>query len=207
MKKKVKTPRKKKSILKIFLKNIFKLIDKSIVVPITKFFLMISENFNKKTGSLEKWLVKKNTMVFISLLIALIFFFYVDSRSTVLIDSSAEVLRNQKVEATYNTVAYVVEGLPETADVTLIGRRVDLYLAKQLSTGSVTVDISNLKPGKHEVNLNYESSINSVDYNLDPSTVTIMIYPKMSSTMVADIDVVNQDYLDKKLFIQNSMNK
>lgn len=204
MKSKVKTPKKKrKSLLRIFFKNIIKLIDKTIVVPITKFFLMISEKFSKKTGSLEKWLVRKNTMVFISLLIALIFFFYVDSRSTVLIDSSAEVLRNQQVVATYNKEAYVVEGLPETADVTLIGRRVDLYLAKQLSTGNVTVDISNLKPGTHKVDLNYESSINSVDYNLDPSTVTIIIYPKMSSTKVANIDVINQDKLDSKLSIQS----
>jgi len=204
MKNKVKTPKKKrKSIFKIFLKNIIKLLDKTLVVPITKFFLNISEIFSKKTGSLEKWLVRKNTMVFISLLIALIFFFYVDSRSTVLIDSSAEVLRNQKVEATYNKEAYVVEGLPEFADVTLIGRRVDLYLAKQLATGNVTVDISNLKAGTHKVELNYESSINSVDYNLDPSTVTVIIYPKMSSTKVADIDVINQDKLDSKLSIQN----
>lgn len=201
MKNKVKAP-KKKSILKIFIKNIFKLIDKTLVVPITKFFLMITSKFNKKTGRLEKWLVKKNTMIFISLLISLIFFFYVDSRSNVLIDSSAEVLRNQEVVATYNKEAYVVEGLPEVADVTLIGRRVDLYLAKQLSTGNVTVDISNLKPGTHKVDLNYESSINSVDYNINPSTVNVTIYPKTSLTKNADIDVVNQDYLDKKLFIQ-----
>lgn len=204
MKKKVKTPKKKKkNIIVIFFRNIIKLIDKSIVVPITKFFLMISEKFNKKTGSLEKWLVKKNTMVFISLIISLIFFFYVDSRSNVLIDSSAEVLRNQKVEATYNKEAYVVEGLPETADVTLIGRRVDLYLAKQLSTGSVTIDISNLKAGTHKVDLNYESGVNSVEYNLNPSSVTVIIYPKMSSTMTADIDIINQNKLDSKLSIQS----
>lgn len=204
MKKKVKTPKKKKkNILFIFIKNIIKLIDKSIVVPTTKFFLMISEKFGKQTGGLEKWLVKKNTMVFTSLLIALIFFFYVDSRSTVLVDSSAEVLRNQAVEATYNKEAYVVEGIPETADVTLIGRRVDLYLAKQLSTGNVTVDISNLKAGTHKVDLNYESPINSVDYNLNPSTVTVIIYPKMSSTMIANIDIINQDKLETKMSIEN----
>ena len=204
MKNKVMTPKKKrKNILKIFLKNIIRLIDRNIVVPITKFVLMISEKFTKQTGILEKWLVRKNTMVFISLIVALIFFFYVDSRSNILIDSSAEVLRNQKVVATYNKEAYVVEGLPETADVTIIGRKVDLYLAKQLSTGSVSVDISNLKVGTHKVDLNYESSINSVDYNLNPSTVTIIIYPKMSSTKVADIDVINQDKLESKLAIQN----
>ena len=35
------------------------------------------------------------------------------------------------MDVTYNKEAYIIEGLPETADVTLIGRTVDLYLAKQ----------------------------------------------------------------------------
>ena len=142
-------------------------------------------------------------MIFLSLIIAIIIFFYVDSKSSVLVDSSAEVLRNQNVIATYNKEAYVVEGLPEEADVTLIGRRVDLYLAKQLSSGNVTVDISNLKPGTHKIDLNYDSSIKSVDYNLNPSSVTVVIYPKMSATKIAQVDVVNQDKLETKLSIQN----
>lgn len=194
---------KKKSKLKIFIKNIIKLIDKTIVVPITKFFLMIKERFDKKSGNLEKWLLRKNTMIFISLLIALIFFFYVDSKSSVLVDSSSEVLYDQKVEAIYNKEAYVVEGLPETSNVTLIGRRVDLYLAKQLSSGNVTVDISNLKAGTHKVELNYESAINSVKYMLNPGTVTIVIYPKSSMSKNADIDIINDDKLDSKLSIQS----
>ena len=204
MKNKVKTTKpKKKSIFVFFIKNIIKVIDKSIVMPISKFFDKISSKFNKNGNKLERFLVKKNTMIFLSLIIAIIIFFYVDSKSSILVDSSAEVLRNQKVIATYNKEAYVVEGLPEEADVTLIGRRVDLYLAKQLSSGNVTVDISNLKPGTHKVDLNYDSSIKSVDYNLNPSSVTVVIYPKMSATKIAQIDVVNQDKLATKLSIQN----
>ena len=204
MKNKVKTTKpKKKSIFVFFIKNIIKLIDKSIVMPISKFFDKISCKFNKNGNKLERFLVKKNTMIFLSLIIAIIIFFYVDSKSSILVDSSAEVLRNQKVIATYNKEAYVVEELPEEADVTLIGRRVDLYLAKQLSSGNVTVDISNLKPGTHKVDLNYDSSIKSVDYNLNPSSVTVVIYPKMSATKIAQIDVVNQDKLATKLSIQN----
>ena len=172
-------------------------------MPISKFFDKISSKFNKNGNKLERFLVKKNTMIFLSLIIAIIIFFYVDSKSSVLVDSSAEVLRNQNVIATYNKEAYVVEGLPEEADVTLIGRRVDLYLAKQLSSGNVTVDISNLKPGTHKVDLNYDSSIKSVDYNLNPSSVTVVIYPKMSATKIAQVDVVNQDKLETKLSIQN----
>ena len=117
-------------------KAIFRWIDRRIIVPITKFILMITEKTGKKTGKLEKWLTKKNTLIFLSLIIALFAFFIVDSKSMVLVDSSAEVLYDQKVNVIYNEEAYVVEGLPETADVTLIGRKVDLYLAKQLSTGS-----------------------------------------------------------------------
>lgn len=204
MKKNARLPKKKKkNVLFIFIKNIIKLIDKTIVVPITKFFVGISDKFNKKSGNIERFLVRKNTMIFLSLIIALIIFFYVDSKSSILVDSTAEVLRNQEVVATYNKEAYVVEGLPEVADVTLIGRRTNIYLAKQLSSGNVTVDISNLKPGTHKVDLNYDSAIKSVDYMLNPGSVTVIIYPKMSATKIADIDIINQDKLESKLSIQN----
>ena len=103
-----------------------------------------------RTDRFERWLVKKNTLIFISLLISIVAFLAIDNKSISLVDSYAEVLYNQKVEAIYNTETYVVEGLPETVDVTLIGRKVDMYLAKQLSKGYVTVDISNLKEGQNQ---------------------------------------------------------
>ena len=184
-----------KAIKKFFL-GIFNFIDRVIVTPVTKFGLFLGE----KT---EKWLNKKNTLVFISLFMALLLFFYVDNQASTVIDSAAEVLHNQTVEATYNKEAYVVEGIPETADVTLIGRTVDLYLAKQLSTGKVSVDLSNLKEGTHKVDLSYESSINSVTYKLDPSSITVNVYPKVSQTKTVTIDVINKDKLDSKLSVQS----
>lgn len=193
--------KKKKNIFLIFIKNLIKLIDKTIVVPITKFFVNISEKVSKNANNLERFLVRKNTMIFLSLIISTSIFFYVESN--VLVDSSAEVIRNQEVIATYNKEAYVVEGLPDKADVTLIGRKTSIYLAKQLSSGNVTVDISNLKPGTHKVDLNYDSAIKSVDYMLNPSSVTVIIYPKMSMTKTVDIDVINQDNLETKLSVQN----
>ena len=118
-----------------------------------------------------------------------------------MVDSYAEVLYDQKVEAIYNTETYVVEGLPETVDVTLIGKKIEMYLAKQLSKGYVTVDISNLKEGTHKVNLNYESNIESIKYKLDPSTVNVNIYPKVSTTKTATIDTINKESLDTKLSV------
>ena len=187
----------------LFIRAIIKLIDKKIVTPITKFILFITDKMGQRTDKFERWLVKKNTLVFISLIIAIAAFFSIDQKTTSLIDSYAEVLYNQKVEAIYNTETYVVEGLPETVDVTLIGRKNDMYLAKQASKGTVTVDISNLKEGTHKVTLNYESTVAAVDYKLDPSTVNINIYPKVSTTKVASIDTINKEVLDTKLSITN----
>ena len=186
-----------------FIRAIGRWIDKRIITPITKFVLLITDKTSKRTGKLEKLLVKKNTLIFLSLILAIGMFFLVDSKSIVLVDSSAEVLYDQKVEATYNRESYVVEGLPDTVDVTIIGRTVDLYLAKQLSTGTVSVDLTNYKEGTHKVSLNYESPIDSVNYKLDPSTVTVIIYEKASKEVTVDVDLINQDHLDSKLSIQD----
>lgn len=199
MKKNKRKKRARKIIL--FIKAIVKLIDKKLITPITKFILLITDKMSRRTDKFERWLVKKNTLIFISLLISIVAFLAIDNKSISLVDSYAEVLYDQKVEAIYNTETYVVEGLPETVDVTLIGRKVDMYLAKQLSKGYVTVDISNLKEGTHKVTLNYESNIESIDYKLDPSTVNVNIYPKVSTTKTATIDTINKESLDTKLSV------
>ncbi len=196
----------KKSFLKkvaLFLKSIVRWFDKKIITPVTKFVLLVVGKFGKRTDKFEKWLVRKNTLIMISLLLAIVLFFSVNNKAVVLVDSYAEVLYDQKVEAMYNNESYVIEGLPDTVDVTLIGRKVDMYLAKQLSTGTVSVDLSNLKPGTHKVNLNYESVINSINYTLNPSSVTVIVYPKVSSTKTATIDVINRDSLNTKMSISN----
>ena len=199
MKKSKSKKRTRKAFL--FIRAIIKLIDKKIITPITKFILLISDKMGRRTDKFERWLVRKNTLIFLSLILAIAAFFTIDQKTTSLLDSYAEVLYNQKVEAIYNTETYVVEGLPETVDVTLIGRKIDMYLAKQSSKGTVTVDLSNLKEGTHKVTLNYESGISSIDYKLDPSSININIYPKVSTTKVASIDTINKEVLDTKLSV------
>ena len=179
----------------------YKIIDKFIIIPITKLLLIITDKFGNRSDRLEKWIKKKNTLIFISLILAVMLFLYVDSESTAIITDSAEVLYDQKVKVTYNDKSYVVEGLPESVDVTLIGRRVDLYLAKQLSSGVVTADLSKLKEGMHTIKLDYDCSINSVEYKMDPSFVNVTVYPKISQTRTATIDILNKNKLDKRLSI------
>ena len=186
-----------------FLRSFYKLIDKFIVVPITKLILLVNDKLGNRTDRFEKWITRKNTLIFISLVLAVMLFLYVDNESTAIISDNADVLYGQKVEATYNNNAYVVEGLPDSVDVTLIGRQVDLYLAKQLSRGTVIADLSGLGEGMHTIKLAYDCVINSVEYKLDPSVVNVTIYPKVSQTRTASIDVINKDSLDKKLSISD----
>jgi len=184
-----------------FFKSIYKFVDRKIVMPITKLILLITDKAGKHTGRFEKWLTRKNTLIFISLILAIGLFLYVDNESTAMIDSSAEILYDQSVDVVYNQEAYVIEGLPDNVDVTLIGRKVDLYLAKQLSTGLVTADLSNLKEGTHKISLEYKSPINTVSYKLDPSSVNITVYPKVSKTKELTTEIINEDKLNTKYSI------
>ena len=90
----------------------------------------------------------------------------------------------------------------------MIGTKANLYLAKQLPTQSVTVDLSDLKVGVHQVELKYKQSITSVEYKLDPSVVTVVVSPKQSVTKTLKEEVVNLDKLDSKLSIESvNLNK
>lgn len=189
--------------IKAFFRLIIKKIDKLVIVPITKLTLFVSEKTGKNGKSFERFLVRKNTLVFLSLIMAIGLFFFVDSKLLVLVDSSAEILEKQDVVAEYNKEAYVVMGLPDKVDVILIGRQSDLYLAKQLSSKDVTVDLSGLGVGTHTVSFKYKNDVSRIDYKVDPSTANITIYPKLSESRMVNVDVVNQDKLDTKLSVQS----
>lgn len=155
-----------------------------------------SKNFDKFAG-------KKSTLLVISLILAAATFVIVDQESNVMIDQYAEVLYNQQVTAVYNEELYVVEGLPKTVDITLVGQRRHIFLAKQSPSKGVSVDLTGLKPGNHKVTLKYTQRLKSLDYRLDPSTVTVTIYEKVSDTRSLTYDVLHKDSLDKKLYISD----
>jgi len=186
-----------------FFRGIFRFIDKKIIMPITKFFVWIYEKMTNGGKNFEKILLKKSSLVIISLILSVGIFIYVDNKSTTILETSAEVLYNQKVNAIYNEEAYVIEGIPSTVDITMVGRKSDLYLAKQLPIDSVDLDLKDLKTGTHKVTLKYKGSIETISYKIDPSVATVVIYPKMSEVRTVSIDILNQDKLNSKLSISS----
>lgn len=189
--------------IRSFFHHIGLFFDKWLITPITKFILLIVRLFENSGRNLDKLLSKKSTLVVISLILAFGTFLIIDNESSVMIDQYAEVLYNQEVMATYNEELYVVEGLPKNVDVTLVGQKRHIFLAKQSPSKGVTVDLTGLKPGNHRVTLKYSQKIKSLDYKLDPSQVTVTIYEKVSETRSLTVDVLHKDELDSKLYIKD----
>ena len=195
-----------KKIIRPFLKlfiSIASIIDKFIVVPITKLILRIMDFFKENAKTIDKFAGKKSTLLIVSLLLAFIVYVVIDQQSTVMLDQYAEILDDRPVTAIYNEELYVVEGLPETVDITLIGQKRHIFLAKQNPTSGVSVDLTGLAPGNHKVRLKYTQTMKSLDYKLDPSTVTVTIYEKESVNKTLTVDLLHQDNLDSKLYISN----
>lgn len=189
--------------IKHLFKVIFKFFDKIIFTPVTKFSVAVSEFVRNRFKGFEKAFTKKSSLVLISLFLSLLVFFFIDTKSLTIAETTAEVIYGQSVKTIYNEEAYVIEGLPKTVDITLIGRKSDLYLAKQLPTHDVSIDLKDLKPGSHKVTLKYKGSIDSINYKLDPSIASVVIYTKISEVRSIDVDVVNQDKLNSRLVISD----
>ena len=180
---------------------LYRFIDKYIIIPISKFIYTAYKRFKLSPKIIEKFFSRPNILLYVSLALAIIMFFFVDNKTTRLVENEAEILDNQPVTLIYNEEAFVVDGVPKTVDITLIGRRSDLYLAKQLGNHKVTLDLSGYSEGNHKVKLKYNHSVETVKYKLDPSTINVVISPKVSAVKSLTYDIYNQDKLDLKLSI------
>ena len=178
-----------------------KIVDKLIVVPISKLILFINKKYDKPSKRFENWLSKSNTLLFISLIMAVFTFIVIDQKILTYAESSAEVLNVHQVKVLYDEDNYVVEGIPENVDITLIGNKADLYIAKQSPTNEVVIDLWGLKPGTHKVDIKYDQLSSGIKYSVNPSVATVIIYEKVSATKTLSVDLLNQDSLDQRYII------
>lgn len=196
--------KKKSNPFKVLCKKIYKLIDKLIVTPISTLVYKIQNKLGKDS-KIEKMLNRPNALIVLSLIFALILFYFVDSKAVTFASHDAKVLSNVPVEVEYNSSAYVIEGLPESVDITLMGKKTEIYLAEQLGDNKVVVDLSDYQASNKpvKVKLNYNNSVNNVDYKIDPTYVTVTIREKVSDNKTISYDLMNQDSLDSKLSVKS----
>lgn len=198
MSKEKQTKKKFRPFKKLF-GGIYKVLDKLIITPISRVVYRTNKVMKKNAGVLEGLLNKPHSLLIISLVISVLAFLLVDSKAISLVETEAEIISDQPVDVIYNEEKYVIEGVPDTVDIILMGRKSDLYLAKQLGEHKVVLDLSDYKTGEYTVKLKYNYSVKSVSFKLDPSTVTVKISEKESAVKTLTYDLLNQDKLDKTL--------
>ena len=164
--------KKKSNVFEKLFKSILSFFDKILITPISKLLFNLGKLFNRITKFFGNMSGNKSFLLVVSLVLAFTVFIMIDRESDVTIDQYAEVLYDQPVTAVYNDAVYVIEGLPDTVDITLVGQKRHIFLAKQSPSQGVTVDLTGLKPGQHKVKLKYSQKLKSLDYKLDPSEVT-----------------------------------
>lgn len=186
-----------------FFKLIYRIIDRLIVTPISRVVYKIKEIMRDNSNRFEKIMNRPNILIYISLLCALGLFLLVDAQVINLTDRNAQIIEDQSINVVYNHESYVVEGVPENVDITLIGNKSNMYLATQLGNHEVELDLSKYGVGTYKVPLKYNNLINTVDYKLDPSTVTVKISERISVKKNLSYNLLNEDKLDEKLSISN----
>ena len=185
-----------------FIGKIILFIDKILITPLMKLFLKITDFFKNNTKSFEKYLTTKKSLLIISLLIAFLAFYKLDRDSSIMMNNYAERIYGEPVEAIYNEEAYVIEGIPKTADVVLIGSKSNIFLAKQYPTKGISVDLRELGVGTHRVQLKYSQSFGFVDYKIDPGYITVVIHNKVSGKRELTHEILHRENLDSKLDIR-----
>ena len=93
------------------IKKVTKFFDKKLITPFTKFFVLITEKTKELGIVFEKLFSKKSSLVVVSLIISLGIFYYVDTKSTSISETSAEVI--YKMAKYFNVSADYILGITD----------------------------------------------------------------------------------------------
>lgn len=186
-------------------RKIYNFLDKYIIVPISRFVYYLTKGLKKNQGKIDKILNRPHFLIYLSLILAAIMFVFIDSKVINLVETDSEVITNVPVKVKYNEEAYVIEGVPDTVDIIISGRKSDIYLAKQLGEYEVILDLSEYKPSNnpYKVYFTYSKSIKNLSYKLNPEYVQVTVRNKESLVMPVTPDILNVNELDSKLSVKS----
>ncbi len=204
VKKMIKFLKKIGKMLYAIVEAFLKFIDKIIIMPISRLVYNISKSTSGNNANFNKMLNRPQFLIILSLIFAVICFVLIDNKVINLVSNEAGIIDNVPVNLIYNEGLFVVENVPKTIKITIAGNKENIYLAKQLGEFSVDLDLSKYtKPGTYKVAFTYSKNVDSVDYILSPSYLTVTIKDKVSEEKTVTYDLVGTDDLNKKLSVSN----
>ena len=99
--------------------------------------------------------------------------------------------------ASYDKERMVIEGLPDTVDVTLVGDKNQVDIAKTKESFEILADLTDLPPGTHKVNLGYSKIGEKIDVKINPSTIVVNIMELTESDEELNHEFVNESEIDE----------
>ena len=92
-------------IIKAIFSSIYNIIDKLIVIPISRVIYRINELIKSNSSKFERILNRPNILIYVSLFCAIIMFLLIDTKAINLVSEEAEVLSGQPIKLIYNEEA------------------------------------------------------------------------------------------------------
>ena len=171
-----------------FLKNIWKfLTTPSMLLGVVK--------FQKLDHVYESFLRNERLMKILALIVAIGFALNVRYSFTMKERYSVDI-NSYPLVSYYDKERTVVEGLPDTVDITLVGDKSQVDIAKTKANFEIFADLRDLPPGTHKVNLEYSKLGSKLDVKIDPSTIVVTIMPLTEIDKQVQADFVNLDQID-----------
>lgn len=148
---------------------------------------------------LDKTLFSTRYPKIVSLILAVILYLIANYNSqsslyTTTLNSSRD-LTNVAVTAKYNSDTFELSGLPESADVTIVGGA-NAVTAAAATNGVVVADLEGLTEGSHQVNLEGEGFGDNVSLRISPSNVIVTLKKKTTQQFDLSYDYINRDKME-----------
>ncbi|TLG74259.1 CdaR family protein [Culicoidibacter larvae] len=152
----------------------------------------------------EQLFINNKFAVIISLVAALVLFFTANQFGYLgIFNKSGEIITDIPVTQNYDKENYVVEGLPDYADMTLIGDDSVISMTKSLHEYDVYVNLEGLTPGEHTVDLQVKNINANLTAQLNPARVKVTIMPKVSATFPISSQIINEQNLESGKTLDN----
>lgn len=160
--------------------------------------------FRVLSTQVDKWLHNRNSMLLVSLVIAILLYVSrnLDSGNTILTPhlNSENTITNVEVYSVYNSELFEITNLPSEVDVMIVGLASDVIAASNRN-GSVVADLSGLTEGTHTIKLEADGYGNSIEAIPSIQEVVVTLKKKTTRSFDLEYNFINVDKLDDKFVL------
>ncbi|MGL5043191.1 MAG: CdaR family protein [Culicoidibacterales bacterium] len=149
------------------------------------------------SNKFEQLFTNSKFTVIVTFLLALLLVQSIQSSGSItVIKQVSSIARNQEVTADYDRDKFVIEGLPDKADVVLLGDEAAIQSTKTTNSYSVFADLTSYGAGEHLINMTVENLPNNVQAQINPSTVKVSIYTREFKVFDVSTELINTNEVE-----------